>query len=321
MGYLLFFYVIKELQKMTFFVSRGLKREILMSIQTFLHSASLATALVFTSANATNAAEGPKEATAATKAANKEMVSKLSFNDKESFEDTTRNFIAPLPDKGVIKNAKGKDAWDLPKFDFLAGDKAAPDTVNPSLWRQAQIMQRNAGLFKVTDGIYQVRGSDISNLTVIEGDTGLIIMDTLLSKPTAEASLKLYFEHRPKKPIVAVMNSRSIGGEAVALSALQQVKLDKKFAALGFNRKQISAAIGNIIGRMVQPGSELSTHQWLQERSAPGELLECDYGMQGSPPSIAPPTCCGSATMRLNPFSTSSIAPCLTSKRPSRCLI
>ncbi len=77
------------------------------------------------------------------------------------------------------------------------------------------------------------------------------------------------------------MNSRSVGGEAVALSALKQVKLDDKFAALGFNRKQISAAIGNIIGRMVQPGSELSTHQWLQERSALGELLECDYGMQG----------------------------------------
>jgi hypothetical protein len=77
------------------------------------------------------------------------------------------------------------------------------------------------------------------------------------------------------------MNSRSVGGEAVALSALKQVKLDDKFAALGFNRKQISAAIGNIIGRMVQPGSELSTHQWLQERSALGELLVCDYGMQG----------------------------------------
>ena len=78
-----------------------------------------------------------------------------------------------------------------------------------------------------------------------------------------------------------LMNSRSIGGEAVALSALLQVKLDDKFAALGFNRKQISVAIGNIIGRMVQPGSELSTHQWLQEQSALGELLDCDYSQHG----------------------------------------
>ena len=78
-----------------------------------------------------------------------------------------------------------------------------------------------------------------------------------------------------------LINSRSVGGEAVSLSALLQVNLDDKLAALGFNRKQINAAIGNIVGRMVQPGSELSTHQWLQEQSALGELLDCDYGLQG----------------------------------------
>jgi len=78
-----------------------------------------------------------------------------------------------------------------------------------------------------------------------------------------------------------LMNSRSIGGEAVALAALRQVKLDDKLQALGFNRKQSSAAIGNIVGRMVQPGSELSTHQWLEEQSALGELLGCDYAQQG----------------------------------------
>lgn len=77
-----------------------------------------------------------------------------------------------------------------------------------------------------------------------------------------------------------LMNSRTVGGEAVALSALRQVKLDEKLHALGFNPKQISAAMGNIIGRMVQPGSELSTHQWLQEHSALGELLDCDYAQQ-----------------------------------------
>lgn len=77
-----------------------------------------------------------------------------------------------------------------------------------------------------------------------------------------------------------LMNSRSIGGEAVALSALLKVRLDDKLQALGFNTKQISAAIGNIIGRMIQPGSELSTHQWLQEQSALGELLHGDDGQQ-----------------------------------------
>ena len=77
------------------------------------------------------------------------------------------------------------------------------------------------------------------------------------------------------------MNSRSVGAEAVALSALLTVKLDEKLADLGFNGKQVDAAIGNIIGRMVQPGSELYTHQWLQQNSALGELLGCDYIQQG----------------------------------------
>lgn len=75
-------------------------------------------------------------------------------------------------------------------------------------------------------------------------------------------------------------NSRSVGAEAVSLSALLKVELDDKLADLGFNDKQINAAIGNIIGGMVQPGSELSTHQWLQENSALGELRDCDYTQQ-----------------------------------------
>lgn len=76
------------------------------------------------------------------------------------------------------------------------------------------------------------------------------------------------------------MDSRSVGGEALALSALLQVKLAEKLEALGFNRNQIHVAMGNIIGRMVQPGSELSTYKWLQEQSALGELLAFDYGQQ-----------------------------------------
>ena len=78
-----------------------------------------------------------------------------------------------------------------------------------------------------------------------------------------------------------LMNSRSVGAEAVALSALLTVKLNEKLADLGFNSKQVDAAIGNIIGRMVQPGSELSTHPWQQQNNALGELLGCDYTQPG----------------------------------------
>ena len=87
--------------------------------------------------------------------------------------------------------------------------------------------------------------------------------------------------HRVDLQSVQLMNSRSVGAEAVALSALLDIKLDEQLGVLGFNRKQIHAALGNIIGRMVQPGSELSTHEWLQAHSALGELLDCDYSQQG----------------------------------------
>ena len=219
-----------------------------MSIRELLHSASLAAALMCIGVSATNAAEGPKDATAATKAANKAMASKLNFNDKQSFEDATRNFIAPLPNKGVIKNAQGKTVWNLPEFDFLAGDKPAPDTVNPSLWRVAQIMQRNAGLFKVTDGIYQVRGSDISNATFIEGETGLIVMDPLMSKPVAEAALALYYQHRPKKPVVAVIITHShldhYGG-VLGVTSTEDIKSGKVelYTPVGFSEAALEEGV------------------------------------------------------------------------------
>ena len=76
---------------------------------------------------------------------------------------------------------------------------------------------------------------------------------------------------------VEVIRPRSVGAEHVALEALRRLGLDRKLAELGFNRHQLSAAIGTIVGRMVQPGSELATHQWLQQRSGLGELLDDDF--------------------------------------------
>ena len=86
------------------------------------------------------AADTAKPASDATRAANAAVLKDLPFNNKQAFEDSEKGFIAPLENNGVVKNAKGDIVWDLPKFDFLSGDKPAPDTVNPSLWRQAQIM-------------------------------------------------------------------------------------------------------------------------------------------------------------------------------------
>ncbi len=113
----------------------------------------------------------------------------------------------PLLDQGILKTASGKPFYRAEdyKFDINA---PAPETVNPSLWRQAQL-NGISGLFKVTDRMYQVRGQDISNITFVEGDTGIIVIDPLVSPAAAKASLDLYFQHRPQKPIVAVIYSHS----------------------------------------------------------------------------------------------------------------
>ncbi len=80
--------------------------------------------------------------------------------------------------------------------------------MNPSLWRQSQLLAQG-GLYKVVDGLYQVRSADLSNLTIIEGEGGIIVVDPLISTEAARAALELYYQHRPKKPVVAVIHSHS----------------------------------------------------------------------------------------------------------------
>ncbi len=139
--------------------------------------------------------------------ANHKLLDDLPFEDERDFEEAARGFVAPLTEGHVLK-PNGDFVFDPGRLDFVKGREQAPDTVNPSLWRQARLVAEG-GLFKVCERIYQVRGYDISNLTVIEGDTGVIVVDPLISAETARAALDLYFEHRPKKPVVAVIHSHS----------------------------------------------------------------------------------------------------------------
>ncbi|WP_440465679.1 alkyl/aryl-sulfatase [Pseudomonas sp. YH-1] len=153
------------------------------------------------------AAEAPKPATDATKAANDALLQELPFNDKTSFELAHKGFIAPLPTEPV-KGEKGNLIWDPAKYNFIKEGEAAPATTNPSLWRQSQLINIS-GLFEVTDGIYQVRNYDLSNITFIEGKKGITIIDPLISTETAKAALDLYYAHRPKKPVEAVIYTHS----------------------------------------------------------------------------------------------------------------
>jgi alkyl sulfatase BDS1-like metallo-beta-lactamase superfamily hydrolase len=161
-----------------------------------------------------------RDAEPATRAANEAFVKALPFSDRTDFDDAKRGFIATLPD-GVIAGPGPKPAFDTKLYAFLGKDQV-PASVNPSLWRQAQLNAVN-GLFKVTERVYQVRGLDISNMTIIEGDSGLILIDPLLSNETAKAALALYLTNRPAKPVAAVIYTHShadhFGGAKGVISA------------------------------------------------------------------------------------------------------
>jgi alkyl sulfatase BDS1-like metallo-beta-lactamase superfamily hydrolase len=123
------------------------------------------------------------------------------FHDTTDFEDADRGLIGSLV-PGVVTAADGRVVWDNDAYAFLDAD--CPDTANPSLWRQSQLCAKQ-GLYEVTDGIYQVRGLDLSNMTLVESDNGVIVIDPLISKETAAAALALYREHRGDRQVMAVI--------------------------------------------------------------------------------------------------------------------
>jgi len=150
----------------------------------------------------------PKSATLETIKANQDFIKGLPWSDKEDFANASRGLI-DRPDTLIIKDANGHVVWDMESYKkYIELDKSAPSTVNPSLWRNAQL-NMNYGLFKVMDHIYQVRGYDLSNITFIEGNTGWIVFDPLISAETAKAAYELVTKNLGKKPIVAVMYSHS----------------------------------------------------------------------------------------------------------------
>jgi alkyl sulfatase BDS1-like metallo-beta-lactamase superfamily hydrolase len=174
----------------------------------FRVTAGLTLALAAAMAQAQTAGDS-KPASPTTLEFNKNSTASLPWSDKADFANAKRGLIARLPDNGVIKDANGEIVWDLSKFTgFIKDGAAAPDTVNPSLWRMPQLLM-DAGLYEVVPGIYQVRGADLSNLTIVEGEQGITIYDPLISAETARASLDLYYQNRPRKPVVAVIYSHS----------------------------------------------------------------------------------------------------------------
>jgi len=129
----------------------------------------------------------------------------LPLSDRQDFEFADRGFLGTRADP-LIKRADGQVAWNLATYDFLKGEP--PATVNPSLWRHAQLLARH-GLYQVSDRVWQVRGFDISNVTFIKGDTGWVVVDPLTTVETARAALDLVNEKLGRFPVRAVIYTHS----------------------------------------------------------------------------------------------------------------
>jgi alkyl sulfatase BDS1-like metallo-beta-lactamase superfamily hydrolase len=195
----------------------------------------------------------PRPATAATARALAAVAASLPADTGEDFADARRGFIGTIAD-ARIANEAGRVFWDMGAFDFEAGDAPAPDTVNPSLWRQAKLNALH-GLFEVTRGVYQVRGFDLSNITFIEGESGYIVIDPLISSETAAAALALMRLHRGDRPVTAVIYTHShvdhYGGVRGVISEADIAAGLRIIAPEGFLEAAVSenVLVGNAMNR------------------------------------------------------------------------
>lgn len=214
---------------------------------------------------ATGGASGPKPATEHTKAANQAARDGLPLDDRRDYEDAARGFIGTLDDP-VIRAGDGRPVMDVSAHDFVAESDEAPDTVHPSLWRHAQVNGHH-GLFEVVDGVYQVRGLDLANITFVEGDTGVIVIDPLSFVETAAAALQLYRRHRGDRPVSAMIYTHSHpdhygGSRAIVEGArdipviapdhmLAEAAAENVYAGTAMTRRAIY-----MYGPMLQPGPQ-----------------------------------------------------------------
>ena len=134
------------------------------------------------------------------------MAAALPVDDRQDFDDAGRGLVGRAEERQV-RTDDGRVVWDLDAYDFLR-DTVARDTANPSLWRQGQLLVED-GLFEVVPGIYQVRGYDLSIMSIIEGESGVIVIDPLVTKETARAAFSLYTAHRGERPVRAMIYTHS----------------------------------------------------------------------------------------------------------------
>ncbi|MCX7285223.1 MAG: MBL fold metallo-hydrolase, partial [Novosphingobium sp.] len=198
---------------------------------------------------ATMPAHASDAASDVTRKANAAAMASLPMADTRDFDFAERGFMATIKDP-VIRDAAGKPVWDTAAFAFARGD--APGSVHPSLWRHAKVLGK-AGLFKVTDRIWQVRGFDVANITFVRGEQGWIVIDPLTATETAAAAYDLISAKVARLPVSAMIYTHShvdhFGG-AGAFSALM-AKDAPILAPQGFTRAAVSENViaGPAMGR------------------------------------------------------------------------
>ena len=153
----------------------------------------------------TREAPEPGYVSDSTKRLNAALANRLPLGNQQDFEDASRGFLAAISAPAILDD-NGASVWDIAQFDFVTG--AAPDTVNPSLWRQSELVAKH-GLFEVAPGLYQVRGYDLSVMTIIQGQSGWIIIDPLTNVETAKAALTLVNDTLGEKPVSALLYTHS----------------------------------------------------------------------------------------------------------------
>ncbi len=193
-----------------------------------------------------------KPASALTARRNRDALASLPFADDQDFADATRGQIAGF-EPAIVPGRGERVAWDMESYDFLAGE--APETAHPSLWRQCKL-NRIAGLFEIAPSFFQLRGFDLSNMHVIEGERGIVVIDPLISAETAAAALALYREHRGERPVTGLVYTHShidhFGGAKGVVSAEEVAERGiPVLAPAGFLHHAISENVyaGTAMGR------------------------------------------------------------------------
>ncbi|MFG3345688.1 alkyl/aryl-sulfatase [Streptomyces sp. NPDC048018] len=214
-------------------------------------------------------------------------MTQLDFADDADFADADRGFVASLGEVRITR-ADGHLVWDAGAYAFMEGE--CPDTAHPSLWRQGQLVGRH-GLYEVTEGIYQVRGLDLSNMTLVEGDSGVIVIDPLISMETAAAALALYREHRGDRPVTGMIYTHSHGDHFGGSRAIVPRGAEDRvpiYAPVGFMEHAVSENVyaGNAMTRrsVFMYGSDLE--------KGPAGQIGCGLGATTSNGTISlvPPT-------------------------------